>query len=75
MKTFKTILKIAGLSVCLILVLLTLVGLITQRVSKQPEHIINPKDEDKKLSFLKPQNAYGKYQNHFSNFRRPCHCA
>ena len=75
MKTLKTILKIAGLCVCVILVLLTIVGLITQRESKQPEHIINLKEEGKRLPFKKPFNAYGKYQNHFSNFRRTGHCA
>lgn len=75
MKTLKTILKIAGLCVCVILVLLTIVGLITQRESKQPEHIINQKEAAKKLSFTKTTNAYGKFKNRNRNFRRHSHCA
>ena len=76
MKTFKTILKIVGLMVYIILAFLTIAGLISYREHKQPDNIINPKeDTDKKIPFTKKNNAYGKFQNRISNFRRRKACA
>ena len=72
MKTFKTILKVAGLMICIVLAVLSIAGLIATRESKQPESTkyINPK-EGKKLSFKKHKKfAYDKHRENFTHFRR-----
>ena len=76
MKTFKTILKIAGLMICIVLAVLSIAGLIsTQEEHKQPDNFINPKVDADKIPFTKQFNAYGKFQNRISNFRRRKTCA
>ena len=75
MKTFKTILKIVGLTVCIVLAFFTIAGLISTREYKQPDNIINPKEDTDKIPFTKQINAYGKFQNRISNFRRRKACA
>ena len=71
MKTFKTILKIAGLMVCIVLTVLSIAGLIQYRNIQRTDKIfINPK-EGKKLSFKKHKKfAYDKHRKNFTLFRR-----
>ena len=76
MKTFKTILKITGLMICIFLAVLSIAGFIsTREENKQPDNFINPKVDADKIPFTKQINAYGKCKNRISNFRRRKACA